>query len=187
MRLPQQIVINRSIALRKALISVLLCAALQPVTSIAQTKKRTPARRPRTTTTAAQKAAAAEHEGAAQIANQIKTLTKFMYLLGGVAKGLEQADIAIRRKEASPALIESTEKSKATVRQSLQDVRAGLDKLEIDFRSNPSLTPYYYKLAGVADGAAKAEQLAAASQFDQAGRTLLGVVNRLTDVLLDMK
>ena len=63
----------------------------------------------------------------------------------------------------------------------------GLDKLEIDFRSNPVLQGYYYKLAGVADGAAKAEQMAAAGQFDQGGRALLGVINRLTDVLLDMK
>jgi hypothetical protein len=65
-------------------------------------------------------------------------------------------------------------------------VREGLDKLELDFRSNPELNRYYIKLAGVASGAAKAEDLAAANQFDQAGRSLLEVVNRLADVLLEM-
>jgi len=158
-----------------------------PAGAISQTKKRASTKRPRTVTTAAQKTAEAEREGATQLANQIKTLTKFIYLLGGIAKGLEQSDGAIRRKEASAALIESTEASKAKVRDTLRDVRAGLDKLEIDFRGNPALEGYYYKLAGVADGAARAEQLAAAGQFDQSGRTLLGVINRLTDVLLDMK
>jgi hypothetical protein len=170
--------------LRKSLIIALLCVALLPANLMSQTKKRV-TKRPRPT--APTQTVDAEREGATQIANQIKALTKFIYLLGGIAKGLEQADGAIRRKEASPTLIESTEKSKASVRSSLQDVRAGLDKLEIDFRGNPSLQPYYYKLAGVADGAAKAEQLAAAGQFDQAGRSLLGVINRLTDVLLDMR
>jgi len=158
-----------------------------PAGAISQTKKRGSTKRPRIATNAAQKAADVEHEGATQIANQIKNLTKFIYLLGSIAKGLEQSDAAIRRKEASPALIESTEASKAKVRATFQDVRAGLDKLEIDFRGNPVLEGYYYKLAGVADGGSKAEQLAAAGQFDQAGRTLLSVINRLTDVLLDMK
>jgi len=165
----------------------LLCVALLPATKISQTKKRGSTKRPRSTTSSAQKSAEAVREGATELANQIKNLTKFIYLLGGVAKGLEQADVAIRRREASPAIIESTEESKAKVRSTIRDVRAGLDKLETDFRANPALIPYYYKLAGVADGAAKAEQLAAANQFDQSGRTLLGVVNRLTDVLLDMK
>lgn len=159
--------------------------ALLPADLLAQTKKRASTKRPRSTST--QTADDVEHEGATQVANQIKNLTKFIYLLGGIAKGLEQSDAAIRRKEATPALIESTEASKAKVRATFQDVRAGLDKLEIDFRKNPTLQGFYYKLAGVADGAARAEQSAAAGQFDQAGRTLLTVINRLTDVLLDMK
>src|SRR6185295_10513847 len=116
---------------------------LLPVGAFSQTKKRSStAKRPRTTTTVDQRAFEVEHQGATQIANQIKNLTRFIYLLGGIAKGLEQADVAIQRKEASPALIESTEASKAKVRATFQDVRAGLDKLEIDFRSNPVLQSF---------------------------------------------
>ncbi len=174
--------------MKKLLIVALLGVALLPATASAQ-KKRLPAKRSARSaaTSTAQRDAEAVRVGATQLANQIKNLTRFIYVLGGVAKGLEQADGAIRRKEASAAIISSTEESKAKVRESLKDVRVGLDKLEIDFRATPTLVAYYYKLAGVADGAAKAEQLAAANQFDQAGRTLLNVVNRLTDVLLDMK
>lgn len=171
--------------MRKLSIIALMCVVLLPAGALSQTRKRSSTKR--TAVPAAPKASDVEREGATQIANQIKNLTKFIYLLGGIAKGLEQSDAAIRRKEASPALIESTEASKAKVRDTFRDVRLGLDKLEIDFRSNPVLQGYYYKLAGVADGAAKAEQMAAAGQFDQGGRTLLTVINRLTDVLLDMK
>jgi hypothetical protein len=172
--------------LRKLFIIALLCVVSLPTAAFSQTKKGS-SKRARPAAPAAPKASDVEREGATQIANQIKNLTKFIYLLGGIAKGLEQSDAAIRRKEASPALIESTEASKAKVRATFQDVRVGLDKLEIDFRSSPILQGYYYKLAGVADGAAKAEQMAAAGQFDQGGRMLLNVINRLTDVLLDMK
>jgi hypothetical protein len=171
--------------LKRSLLIVFLCGALLPATAFSQKRRSSSKRSSRPTAT--QKTPDAVHEAAARVADQIKKLTHFIYLLGGVAKGIEQADVAIRRKEASPAIIESTERSKATVRSSLQDVRAGLDKLEIDFRTTPGLGNYYIKLAGVAEGAATAEQQGAASQFDQAGRTLLGVVNRLTDVLLDMK
>ena len=124
--------------------------------------------------------------GAARVAEQLKVLTRFIYLLGGVAKGIEAADAAAQRNDASPGVLEQTQKSKATVRTSLRNVREGMDKLETDFRGNPELNRYYIQLAGVASGAAKAEDLAAANQFDQAGRTLLDVVNRLTDVLLEM-
>jgi hypothetical protein len=125
--------------------------------------------------------------GAARVAEQIKILTRFLYLLGGVAKSIETADAAAQRNEASPAIIEQTQKSKASVKTSLRNVREGLDKLEIDFRTTPELQRYYTRLAGVANGAATAEEQAAANQFDQAGRSMLGVVNRLTDVLLEMR
>ena len=129
----------------------------------------------------------AERGGAARVAEQIKILTRFIYLLGGVAKGLETVDDATSRNEASAAIIDQTKQNKVTVRASIRSVKDGLDKLEIDFRATPALQRYYIKLAGVASGAAKAEDLAAANQFDKAGRALLDVVNHLTDVLLAMR
>jgi hypothetical protein len=158
---------------------------LSPVTSFSQTRKRTAAKSSRAG--AAPKAAEIQHDGAARVAEQIKILTRFIYLLGGVAKGLEGVDDATRRNEASAAIVEQATKNKATVRASIQSVREGLDKLEIYFRTTPELQRYYIKLAGVAAGAATAEDLAAANQFDKAGRTLLAVVNQLTDVLLEMR
>jgi len=158
---------------------------LFPTGMAAQTRKRSTAAKAPTGQT--QRAVEVRTAGATRVADQIKILTKFIYLLGGVAKGLEGVDDAARRNEASPAVLQQAQQNKATVKTSLQNVREGLDKLEIDFRATPELQPYYIKLAGVASGAATAEDQAAANHFDQSGRTLLGVVNRLTDVLLAMR
>jgi len=108
-------------------------------------------------------------------------------LLGGINSGIAAADEEIRRNQASPAVVQSNQQSKARVKSSIQGFREGLDKLEIDFRATPELQPFYIKLAGVAAGAATAEEQAAANQFDAAGRSLLTVINRLTDVLVIMR
>jgi hypothetical protein len=176
----------RRTILKRITIMLLAVIILSPTTLLAQTRKRSTTK-PRSTASVPPRSSEARTAGATRVADQIKVLTRFIYLLGGVAKGIEAVDEAGRRHEASPAVLQQAEQNKSSVRTSIQNVRDGLDKLEIDFRTNPELQPYYIKLAGVAAGAAKAEQQAAANQFDQAGRTLLEVVNRLTDVLLAMR
>jgi len=169
----------------------MICLLALPATALGQTRSRTAAKRP--TSSRGQKGASdqagaeARSTGATKVADQIKNLTRFVYLLGGVAKGIEQVDEAAKKNEASPTALQQNDQNKTTVKTSLRNVREGLDQLEIYFRSTPELEGYYLKLAGSASGAASAEDLAAAGRFDQAGRTLLGVVNRLTDVLLAMR
>ena len=125
--------------------------------------------------------------GATRVGEQIKLLTQFIYGLGKVTSGIAAADEAARGPEASPAVQQQTQQSKARLKSYIQSFREGLDKLEIDFRNTPELQPFYIKLAGVAAGAATAEEQAAANQFDAAGRSLLNVINRLTDVLVLMR
>jgi hypothetical protein len=165
-----------------------ICILLLSTAALSQTRSRTTTRRgtassktPKTSATPA--VAVVKTEGATKVANQIKNLTTFLYLLGGVAKNLEALDAAAKSGQASP----TTERNKATLKASFEDFRVGLDQLEIYFRSAPELQPYYTKLAGSAAGAADAEAQAAAGHFDQAGRKLLSVVSRLTDVLVAMQ
>lgn len=170
-----------------------LCILILSTTALAQTRSRTTTRRgttsTKTTKPPAPQAAVAEAKtaGATKVANQIKNLTTFLYLLGGVAKRIEELDVAARSNQGSPAALQQNEQNKARLKSSFQDFRVGLDQLEIYFRGTPELQPYYTKLVGSASGAANAEAQAAAGQFDQAGRTLLGVVGRLTDVLVAMR
>jgi hypothetical protein len=170
-------------------ILVLVCLFLLSTTAPAQTRSRTTSKKGTqpAKTSAQQASAEAKTAGATKVADQIKNLTRFVYLLGGVAKGIEQVDEAAKKNEASPTALQQNAQNKATVKTSLENVRVGLDQLEIYFRGTPELQGYYLKLAGSASGAATAEDQAAAGHFDQAGRTLLGVVNRLTDVLLVMR
>lgn len=166
-------------------IAVLTAIFIIPSDALGQTRRRsTP--KPSAATTA-QRTAQVRTQGATRVADQIKLLTRFTYLLGGVNSGIALADEDIKRNQATPEQVQKNQQSKATVRTSIQGFRDGLDKLEIDFRATPELQPYYIKLAGVAAGAATAEEQAAANQFDAAGRSLLGVINRLTDVLLAMR
>jgi hypothetical protein len=168
-------------------ITALLIATfiLSPATVFSQTRKRTT--KPTTRVTRTTNPSNVQQDGATRVADQIKNLTRFLFLLGGVAKGIEAVDDAARRNEAPPGVVEQAKRNKDTVRTSIQSVREGLDALEIHFRLTPELQRYYIKLAGVAAGAANAEEQAAANQFDRAGRSLLDVVNRLTDVLLEMR
>ena len=168
-------------------ITLLTLVLLAPSTAFSQTRNRSS--RPKTpktpATSASQRLAQVRTQGATRVADQIKNLTKFMYILGGVTSSIAAVEDAARKSGASPA--DQTAQSKAQVRATIQNIKDGLDKLEIDFRGTPELQPYYIKLAGVAAGAATAEERAAANQFDAAGRQLLNVVNRLTDVLLLMR
>lgn len=169
--------------MKRAFLLIIVCLVLLPASAEAQ-KKRTPGKKSASTATDATLAVRA---GAVRVADQIKVLTKFLYLLGGVAKGIEAADIAAQEGQASQAVVDQTQRNKEVVRESIRSMREVLDKLELDFRLKPELQRYYMRLAGSAAGAATAEDQAAESQFDKAGRSLLTVVNRLTDVLLEMR
>src|SRR4029077_15261786 len=96
--------------------------------------------------------------GREEIATQIKALTQFLYLLGGISKSIETAEQVNRSHEQSSAGMsaEQIEQSKAKLKASIKSVRAGLDQLESSFRLNPVLQSYYPNLTGVAGGVRRA-------------------------------
>lgn len=155
--------------------------------TLAQTRKRSTSTKPKSTAAATQRTTEVRTAGATRVADQIKYLTKFIYLLGGATSNMTAMDESAKRNQSSPQLVQQNEQAKSRIKGNITGFREALDKLEIDFRNTPELQPYYIQLAGVAAGAATAEQQAANGQFDPAGRTLLNVVSRLTDVLLVMR
>lgn len=171
--------------------AILFCVLLLATTAVSQTRTRrstTQRRTPPPATAAQQAAADARADGATKIGIQIKNLTAFLYLLGGVAKRIEELDAAAKSIQDAPTTtVQQNEQNKTRLKSTFEDFRVGLDQLEIHFRGTPGLQSYYLKLAGSAAGAATAESQAAAGRFDQAGKTMLGVVNRLTDVLVIMR
>jgi hypothetical protein len=165
----------------------LVAILVVPAAALGQTRRRSSGSRTTSTATATQRVSQARTAGAQRVADQIKLMTRFVYLLGGVSSGIAAVDEAAKRNEATPELLQRNQQNKATVKTSIQGFREGLDKLEIDFRNQPELQPFYIKLAGSAAGAATAEEQAASNQFDAAGRSLLTVIGRLADVLVIMR
>jgi len=175
--------------LRRAFILVFACIVLSSVTADSQTRRRSPQKRAPSTTTFAEKQQAEIRAGREQIASQIKTLTQFLYLFGGISKSIETAEQVNRNREESsvgmPA--ERIEQNKAKLRDSIKNVRTGLERMESSFRLNPVLQAYYPNIAGVSRLGQTAESQAAANNFDQAGRSLIAAVNKLADALVTIR
>jgi hypothetical protein len=174
--------------LRRNFLVILTCIVVASTTVSAQSRRRSPARaKARASSVATEKNAAEIKLGREQVAAQIKTLTHFVYLLGGIAKGIEAVDLAVRNKEAPPAAIEQNNRNKLRIRDSLKSLREGLDKLESDFRFSTALQNYNPYIAGIARLGESAENQAAANRFDESGRTLLKGIAQLADALAAMR
>ncbi len=124
--------------------------------------------------------------GAEKVSIQIKNTTKFLYNLGSIAKGIEEIDKAVLDRKASREVADKNAKFKRDVLQSIRNLRAGLVALEVEFRTRPELKPFLFQIQGISDISATSEDQAIAGQFFESGRTLLFVVEKLSDTLASM-
>jgi len=176
--------------LQRAFALALACTILFSVTATSQTRRRTTTRKPATPKTSFEEKQQAEIKaGRLLIATQIKTLTQFLYLFGNISKGIETAEQVNKNHEQTTVGMppERIEQSKSRLKDTIKNVRAGLDQLESSFKLNPVLMTYYSNIAGVAKLGQTAESQAATNSFDQSGRSLLAAVNKLTDALVSLK
>jgi hypothetical protein len=124
--------------------------------------------------------------GAEKVSVQIKNLTKFIYVLGGVARSIEEIDKEMKTGKVSSEVQDQNAKFKQSVLQSLRNLRAGLVPIEVDFRAKPELRPYLPRVQGIADLSGRAEDLAVSGQYTESGKVLLLIVERLADTLAAM-
>lgn len=124
--------------------------------------------------------------GAEKVSTQIKNLTKFIYLLGGIARNIEDIDKDSKSGKFSRTAVSQNETNKKNVISSIRNLRAGLAALEVEFRTKPALKPYLFQIQGVTDISGQAEDLAASGRFTDSGKTLLLVVEKLSDTLMAM-
>ena len=157
-----------------------MCAL--PLASLAQKKTtRRPIAAPKPTPTPDLKMEAG------QVADQLKNFSRFDYIYGKIINGFEVADEQARTGKMSPADAAKNRDSKAAVATNVRNLKVGLDNLARNFQSNPRLQVYYLKLTFAIDSARDAEQLAAAGRFDEAGKSLVTTIERLTDTVLAMR
>ena len=147
-------------------------AAAQSRTRRAPAQRRTP---PRTTTLDQTQANAAR----IKLSDQIKNLTRFIYLYGRISKDLEAVSSQAESGEVA-------KRTRGALLSNFAALRDGLDQLERQFRFTPGLERSYQKLQGVAQRVADAESQLGSGQYDRAGKVLVDVVAQLTDVLLEM-
>ncbi|CAN5235997.1 MAG: hypothetical protein ACR2GW_13830 [Pyrinomonadaceae bacterium] len=175
--------------MKLAIILSFALVLLVPSIDFAQTRRRsTTRRRPATTSSRRATPAAAAtalRDGRQKVADQIKNLTRFVYVYGRLAKDLEASE-ALAKRNPSPEATALANRTRAGVVSSLQNISEGLDLLALQVRTTPELERFSVRLNGVSVRAAAAEAQATAGQFDQAGRTLIEIVNGLTDVLIEM-
>lgn len=152
------------------------------------TRKRPAATRTTAATTAATNAAnAAEVKASARkVSDQLKNVTRFVYLLGGIAKNIEAIDLDSKTRKLSASALNLNETNKKAVIVAITNFRAGLAALETEFRSKPALKLYNFQIQGISDLSAQAEDLAANGQFTEAGKVFLSIVEKLSDTLVSL-
>ena len=170
----------------KIILALLLCVFLFDVSAQAQKRRRAATRNTaaKTVPTAARNAAILS--ATEKVGNQIKNLTQFIFLLGNSIATIESLDADIKSGKAPQSIRTRAEAGRKGFISAITIFKNAMATLEDDFRANPALRSYSAQLNGVSEYAETAEQQAAAGQFNQAGRTLLLVVNQLTDVLREM-
>ena len=146
-------------------------------------KRRTPSKKTRTTSTSAANSLEIK-SGAEKVSTQVKNVSKFIYRLGDIARIIEDLDKEIAARKASRNAPELNAKIKQDVITSIRNLRAGLVALEIEFRTKPALKNYLFQIQGISDMSGKAEDQATDGQFIESGKTLLMVVEKLSDTLV---
>lgn len=167
------------------IVVLLVCVLALAMTAAAQRKKTTKKTTTKPTTTTVTTTNNLEiKNGAEKVSTQIKNITKFIYVLGGVARGIEDADKEAKAGKLSKTAVDKNNEFKQAVITSIKNLRAGLAALEVEFRTNPALKPYLLQIDGVTAMCGQAEDLAAAGKFTDSGKVLLVVVEKLSDTLV---
>jgi hypothetical protein len=168
-----------------ALLIVLAALCAFPLASIAQ-KKSTGAKgrrvvKPTPTPTPDTKVEAG------QVAEQIKSFSKFVYVYGKVVNGLAVAEDQAKQGKMSPAADAQNQKSRDVLVQNIRNLKVGLEGVARNFQNNPRLQIQYLKISFAVDAAGDAEKLATAGRYDEAGKSLVTVIERLTDTVMAMR
>ena len=117
----------------------------------------------------------------------LKALTKFVYLYGKIANGLEVAEDQSKRTRPSASVMEKNAENKNGVLKGINGLKEQVDKLGQTLQANPKLQVQYVNLAGVTQKIVEAMQLVGSSHFDDAGRSLVVAAERLADILMQIR
>lgn len=118
-----------------------------------------------------------------KVANQIKNISKFMFILGTTASGLEQTERDMKAGKLNAVAKDKHNQFKQQILLSIRNIKAGLSDLETSFRSKPALRNYLLQIQGITELSMQSEDLASTGQFTESGRPFLAIIEKLTDTL----
>lgn len=124
---------------------------------------------------------------ATEVAEQIKLLSRFLFVFGKVANGLEVARDQARRNQTSPAIEARNRQSREALVSGISGLATGIDNIVNSFKSDPNLQVQYLKLAAARDAVNEAAQFAAGQQYEEAGSALTAAIERLTETIISMR
>jgi len=171
----------RKLILRSLLVALFL-SAFVAMDAQAQRRRSGSQRRAASAPRAANTSGAAATEiteARANLAEQVKLLSRFLYLYGRISGTIE-----VNTQNGGA---ESAAQSRAALVANFRNVRAGLDDLAERFSRTPSLASQSLRVTAASDLAGQAETSIAAGKLDEAGRVLVSVVTGLTDVLVTIR
>ncbi len=166
--------------MKRLLILSMAVALVFSVAALAQ-QKRTSTAKKKTTTPSSEAATPDLRAEANLVAEQLKLLTRFVYVYGKTADGLEIAEQDAKQGATSPELQAKNAQKRSALVASIGSLRDGVDRVAQRFHDNPYLQIQYLKVFSASEAIASAQKLAKDGKFDEAGRTLVAAAERLAD------
>jgi len=121
-----------------------------------------------------------------KVDTQMANVSRFIDVLGPIAQGIEEIDVAGKTKPLPKATTDKNEANKQKVIEAIRNLKVGLANLETEFRTTPALGKYLPNIEGITDLANQAEDTAIAGRFVAAKDPLRDVLKRLRDTLAVM-
>lgn len=121
---------------------------------------------------------------ATQVAAQINNISRFLFIYGKVVNGIELSEQQAKNNPGKPA---APPQNKELIIKYIRDLRTGLNGVAINFQGIPRLQTQYLKISAAAQALDNAELLASSGRFDDAGRSMISAVEKLTEAMLSMK
>ena len=171
--------------LKKILPFVMFLACLVPAMTTAQ--KKPVARKKPAPTPAPTPAGMSLTDAATKVADQLKLVSRFIYVYGKITNGLEFAEAKTKSGESSPEITAKNQQMKQSVVSNIAALKEGIDKVGLELKSNDRLQVQYLKLTGASDAVARAQQLALAGSFDEAGKSLVIAVEKMAETLIALR
>ena len=124
---------------------------------------------------------------AGEVAEQIRLLSRFIFVYGKVVNGLEVARDQSARSQTSPATEARVRQTRDGLVSGIERLATGISALTDSFKGDPGLQIQYLRIAAARDAVNEAAGLAGRQQFEEAGTSLVTAVGHLTETIISMK